>query len=161
AEVTIFANVRAFNELVATLDVAKLKLTAKEEKIKEIRGKIGEAKKPWDALYADYLWAEDDPKEVQKVRKKLEQLQQDSKFKACLDEVAQYLEDDATRQKLVAVGVLIGIAIATWGVGVLVEGAVAGAAGVALATGAEALTFTTLSTLLLEKDPNLKDFMTD
>ena len=97
----------------------------------------------------------------------MEEIQKDPKWVKLFTDLSSMIDDEETLEKWVGLGVMIGIAVVTAGVGVYVE-AVAGAAWGATSlaafgatVGAESLTFTTLSTLLFSKDPSLAGILQD
>ncbi|MDZ4800013.1 MAG: DUF4157 domain-containing protein [Bryobacteraceae bacterium] len=94
---------------------------------------------------------------------------QGPQFQQAVDTVAKLIEVQETRERWITLGLkiaaLIGIALVTAGVGAYVSGALMVGAGwgattagivgaTLLSSGAEAFTFTVLSTTLLGKDPN-------
>lgn len=80
------------------------------------------------------------------------------------DDIGQLIEDNETRNKWVTFALLVGIAVITAGIGAYVEGAAAAAWGAtswatfAVTTGAEAVAFTSMSYLIVEKEPTIGGF---
>lgn len=86
---------------------------------------------------------------------------------AMLEEIKKLIDDNETLNKWVTFGILLGIALVTAGVGAYVgsaAGAVWGAtswATFAATTGAEALAFTSMSYLIVEKEPSISGFFVE
>ncbi|HWU88901.1 MAG TPA: DUF4157 domain-containing protein [Kofleriaceae bacterium] len=83
---------------------------------------------------------------------------------AMLEKIKKLIKHNETLNKWVSFGILIGIAIITAGVGAYVEGAAGAVWGAtswatfAVTTGSEALAFTSMSYLIVEKEPSISGF---
>jgi hypothetical protein len=81
-----------------------------------------------------------------------------------LEKIKKLIKHNETKNKWVTFGILIGIAIITAGVGAYVEGAAGAVWGAtswatfAATTGSEALAFTSMSYLIVEKEPSIAGF---
>ena len=126
----------------------------------------------WSAIYEK--WKHGDKGKAQK---ELAKKSASKEWKQYFHEVANILEDHALIDKWMNLGLMVGIAIITGGIGAYVEAAAGAAWGVTALTGRAALTswrvwaasgvaitteaavFTTLSTAILEKDPSFSGFV--
>lgn len=116
----------------------------------------------WKQLYGRWAGAKT-PEEKQAVEKELRDKAASPEWTSLFQRIGSNITDAQTWNKYVTFGVMVGIAVVTGGIGAYVEafaGAAWGAAaGFGAATVVEAAAFTTLSTVLVAKDPTLSGFM--
>ncbi|MEO6613414.1 MAG: DUF4157 domain-containing protein [Chitinophagaceae bacterium] len=126
----------------------------------------------WTVIYNEWRFGD-----KEKAKKDLMEKANSDEWKKYFKQVASVLEDHHLIDKWMNLGLMVGIAILTGGLGAYVEGFAGAAWGVAGLTGRAALTswrvwaasgiaitteaavFTTLSTAVLEKDPSLSGFL--
>jgi hypothetical protein len=117
----------------------------------------------WQAIYSDYKSGDEKTREDAKKRLKVKAASKE--WSEYMESIRQVLKDQATYDKWMTFALLVGIAILTGGIGAYVETAASAAwgatAGFLTATVVEAATFTTLSSVLVTKDPSVKGFFED
>lgn len=127
---------------------------------------------PWRALGDEYdeLWRagkDRDESTMAQIRKRVEALRKDTPLPGLIQQVASFQKDEADRQRIIAIGVMIAavlISIATGGFAsgaiAATGGAVAGFVGGVVGAGVEALTFTAI-TGTLNADQTFGGFMAE
>jgi Domain of unknown function (DUF4157) len=110
----------------------------------------------WQAIYA--IWRMD-PAEA---RRRLREKADSKEWKTWFSNMRELIRDQQQADRLMTLGIMLGIAIITGGIGAYVEAAAGAAwgatAGFFAATGAEALAFTSMSYAFLDKDPSVAGF---
>lgn len=118
----------------------------------------------WKDIYTRWKKAE-----AAKDRKQMTLVEDELKVKAKSEEwtklfntIGQHIKDTQTLVKWVTFGTMVGIALVTGGIGAMVEAGVGAAwgatAGFIASTAVEAATFTTMSYLIVAKDPSLSGY---
>lgn len=118
----------------------------------------------WKDIYTRWKKAQaaNDRKQMTLVENELKAKAKSEAWTKLFHTIGQHIQDNQTLQKWVTFGVMVGIAIVTGGIGAAVEtgvGAAWGAAaGFVASTAVEAATFTTMSYLIVTKDPSLSGY---
>lgn len=147
-----------FDEMIAALGQV-----FKGDKYFDKKDKVDKVQRKWIEMAGAIKGLDaNDPKAVDKVRQKLGDLQRDTDFQALINYVVGEIEDEQTKKKWIAIGVLIGIVI----VSALTAGAAAevagpGAIGLVAEAFAGGLTFTVLSQIAFKEHFDVKDFVVD
>ena len=123
------------------------------------------AMQPWTTLGGDYdeLWKagkERDEAAMAGIRQRVEALRKDTPLPGLIKEVASFQEDEAERQRMIAIGVMIAAALVAVATGGWASGAIGGLAGAIVGAGLEALTFTAI-TGTLNADQTFGGFMSE
>ena len=155
---TLGAGIKAFDEMSSALFD-----NLDYDKFKEKRGKLDSARQKWVAVAADVDHLEEDDAEgVDKIRARLATLQRDTDFQEAVKYVTDAIDDQQSRDRWIAIGILIGIVVVTiLSGGLAAEVTGPGAAGIIAAAFTEGLVFTTLSTAFFKQDPNAQDFIVE
>lgn len=115
----------------------------------------------WQEIYLRWKAAAT-PKEKEKIEAELREKAQSKEWTELFAKIGKHIEDQQTWNAYVTFGIMVGIAIVTGGLGALVETSAGtawgAAAGFAAATVTEAAVFTSMSYLLVTKDPSLAGF---
>jgi len=118
----------------------------------------------WRAIYGKWKAAAT-PEDKKKVEDELQRQARSPEWTDLFARVGRHIKDTATLNKWVTFGVMVGIALITGGIGAYVEAAAGAAwgaaAGFAASTVTEAAAFSSMSYLLVEKDPSLNGFFGD
>jgi hypothetical protein len=127
---------------------------------------------PWRALGEAYdeLWRagkDRDESTMAQIRKRVEALRKDTPLPALIQQVASFQKDEAERQRIIAIGVMIAAVLISMATGGLASGAIAatggalaGFVGGVVGAGVEALTFTAI-TGTLNADQTFGGFMAE
>ncbi len=135
------------------------------ERESEIYDQLHAAIQPWSVLAGDYeqLWRagkERDEKSMADIRRRVEALRQQTQLPTLIQAVASFQTDEAERQRMIAIGVMIAAALLAAVTGGLASGAIGGVAGAVVGAGLEALTFTAI-TGTLNTDQTFGGFMAE
>lgn len=106
----------------------------------------------WQRIYA--IWAVDEPTARGLLRAKAET----KEWQTWFANMRELIHDQAQADAWTKFGFMVGIALVTAGIGTYVEAAAGATWGALAATGAEAVSFTSMSYLILEKDPSVSGF---
>ena len=131
----------------------------------QIYHELHAAIQPWVALGGEYdqLWQagkERDEKTMADIRQRVEALRKATPLPKLIQDAASFQEDEAKRQRIIAIGIMIAAALVAAVTGGLASGAIGGAAGAIVGAGLEALTFTAI-TGTLNRDQTFGGFMAE
>ena len=120
---------------------------------------------PWRDLGTDYdrLWqagTERDETAMAGIRRRVEELRKATPLLRLIQDVASFQEDEAKRQRIIAIGVMIAATLVSLVTGGVASGAIGGFAGAVVGAGLESLTFTAISGTL-EQDQTFGGFMAE
>lgn len=131
----------------------------------QIYNELQAAIQPWLDLGGDYdrLWqsgADRNERTLADIRARVETLRKATPLPKLIQEAASFQEDEAKRQRVIAIGVMIAAALIAAVTGGLASGAIGGAAGAIVGAGLESLTFTAI-TGTLNQDQTFGGFMAE
>jgi hypothetical protein len=131
----------------------------------EIRERLVASMVPWREVAEQYdaAWQaghERDPEWLAWIRSRVGELRQNTELPSLIQEVASYAEDEASKQRWIEIGLMIGFALVAAVSGGVASAAIGGVAGAIVGTGLEAITFTALSQTLAD-DPTFGGFMAE
>ncbi|HET9648695.1 MAG TPA: polymorphic toxin-type HINT domain-containing protein [Microlunatus sp.] len=126
---------------------------------------LQDAMQPWMQLGIEYdeLWQagrERDENTMASIRRRVEALRKGTPLPPLIQQVASFQEDEAKRQRIIAIGIMIAAALVAAVTGGLASGAIGGMAGAIVGAGLEALTFTAI-TSTLDADQTFGGFMAE
>ena len=117
----------------------------------------------WNDILFEYRSG--DPKRKEKAVKDLHDKSHTPEWTGFMEHIRQIISDQATYDKWMTFGLMVGIALLTGGIGTYVEAAAGAAwgawAGFAASTVTEAAAFTSMSYFLVTKDPTIGGMIVD
>jgi hypothetical protein len=127
--------------------------------------KLRAALQPWRDLAGTYegFWQaghERDENTIAFIRRWVEELRKTTPLPALIKEAASFQEDEAKRQRIIAIGVMIAAVLVSAVTGGAASGAIGGFAGAVVGAGLESLTFTAI-TGTLDQDQTFGGFMAE
>lgn len=121
----------------------------------------------WKGIYRRWKAAKDagNTAQMRLVEEELSRKAKSAEWTELFNKIGKHIKDTQTINKWVTFGVMVGIALLTGGIGAYVEAgagaAWGGVAGFAASTAVEAATFTSMSYLIVAKDPSLSGYFTE
>ena len=131
----------------------------------QIYHELDAAIQPWLDLadYYERFWQaghERDENTIADVRRRAGELRKTTPLLRLIQDVAAFQEDEAKRQRIIAIGVMIAAVLVSAVTGGVASGAIGGFAGAVVGAGLEALTFTAI-TGTLDQDQTFGGFMAE
>ncbi|HEY1756202.1 MAG TPA: DUF4157 domain-containing protein [Bryobacteraceae bacterium] len=123
----------------------------------------GQMNLEWNAILQKYRYG--DAKQKAEALEELKTKSKSPEWTGFMEHIRQVINDQATYDKWMTFALMVGIALVTAGIGTYVEAAAGAAwgawAGFAVSTVTEAAAFTSMSYLLVNKDPTVGGFFAD